>query len=262
MRTTKLTEDFLRDFKISSILEVKPRSGQKQVYIVEMGGEVFALKVIPTADDRIARELQIYDRFKDNPGIPNVISVEKYGDELVVIEEYIKGDDLSEVAYRYVNESNKVRRLISEISEILAPIWIEKCIHRDLKPNNIIIQENGRPIILDFGIARDLDDATITPTGFQPFTWNFGSPEQYFFKKELISYRTDFFCLGIIGYYLFTGKLPFGINRNLIATAFTGPQMVFDVKDEEMNFFLNSVLKFSVAERPRTVDHFNKLLRI
>ncbi|MDD2513025.1 MAG: hypothetical protein PHS71_07235 [Proteiniphilum sp.] len=57
----------------------------------------------------------------------------------------------------------------------------------NLWPNNIIIQENGHPIVLDFGIARDLDDETITPTGFQPFTWNFGSPEQYFFKRELIS---------------------------------------------------------------------------
>ncbi len=262
MRTTKLTQDFIKVFKINNILEVKPRSGQKQVYIVEIEGEVFALKIIPTADDRIARELQIYHRFKDNPGIPNIISVDKYGDELVIIEEYIKGDDLSKIAYSYLNDSYKVRCLISNISKILTPVWIQKCIHRDLKPNNIIIQENGYPIVLDFGIARDLDDETITPTGFQPFTWNFGSPEQYFFKKELISYRTDFFCLGIIGYYLFTGKLPFGINRNMIASTFISPQMVFDVKNEEMNIFLNSALKFSVAERPRSIDHFNKLLHI
>lgn len=260
MRTTRLTEEFCKYFKIDKIVEAKPRSGQKQVYIVEIGREIFALKVIPGADERIARELQIYDRFKDNPGIPKVISVEKYGDELVVIEEFIKGEDLNKIADTYINDSYKVRRLIADISEILTPIWIQKCIHRDLKPNNIIVQEDGKPIVLDFGIARDLDDETITPTGFQPFTWNFGSPEQYFFKKELISYRTDFFCLGIIGYYLYTGDLPFGRSRFSIAEAFTGPQKIFEVYNEEMNGFLNSALKFSVAERPRTIDQFNKLL--
>lgn len=262
MRATRLTEEFCKYFKIDNIVEVKPKSGQKQVFIVEIEREIFALKVIPGADERIARELQIYDRFKDNPGIPKVISVKKYGDELVIIEEFIKGEDLNKIAATYVNDSYRVRRLIADISEILTHIWIQKCIHRDLKPNNIIIQEDGKPIVLDFGIARDLDDETITPTGFQPFTWNFGSPEQYFFKKELISYRTDFFCLGIIGYYLYTGNLPFGKNRFSIAEAFTGPQKIFDVHNEEMNDFFNSVLKYSVAERPRTIDQFNKLLRL
>lgn len=53
--------------------------------------------MIPGADEGIVRELQIYDRFKANPGIPKVISVEKYGEELVVIEEFIKGEDLSKI---------------------------------------------------------------------------------------------------------------------------------------------------------------------
>jgi len=262
MRTTKLTEDFIQTFKISQILEEKPRSGQKQVYIVEIDGIIYALKVISTVDDRIVRELHIYDRFKDNPGIPKIISMNKYGDDLVLLEEFITGDDLNKISYEYVNDSYKVRLLIFKIAKILTPIWEQKCVHRDLKPNNIIIKKNGDPVVLDFGIARDLDDETITPAGFQPYTWNFGSPEQYFFKKELITYRTDFFCLGIIGYYLFTGKLPFGKNRDAIAATFNGQQIMYDVNDREMNEFLNSVLKFSVAERPRTIDQFIKLLCI
>lgn len=260
MRATRLTEDFCKFFQIDNIVETKPVSGQKQVYIVEIDSEIFALKVIPGLDERIARELDIYDRFKENHGIPKVISVQNYGDELVVIEEFIKGEDLSKISKTYKGDSYKIRRLIAYISEILTPVWIKKCIHRDLKPKNIIIKDDGKPVVLDFGIARDLDDETITPTGFQPFSWNFGSPEQYFFKKDLISYRTDFFCLGIIGYFLYTGNLPFGNNRFSIAEVFTRQQMKFDVGDKEMNIFLNSVLKFSVAERPRTIDQFNKSL--
>ena len=90
MRTTKLAEEFIKTFNIHEIIEEKPKSGQKQVYIVEIDDSIFALKIIPTADERIARELNIYERFKDNSGIPNVINVQTYGDELVVIEEFIE----------------------------------------------------------------------------------------------------------------------------------------------------------------------------
>lgn len=123
-------------------------------------------------------------------------------------------------------------------------------------------KNDGSPVVLDFGIARDLDDETITPTGFQPFSWPFASPEQYFYKKELISYRTDFFCLGIIAYYLFVGDLPFGRTRQAIADAFSTSQKNFNVHDEQMNVFLNAALKLSVSERPRTIEYFKTLLSI
>lgn len=262
MKTTKLADEFIKTFNIQRIIEEKPKSGQKQVYIVEIGSSIFALKIIPTADERIVRELNIYERFKENLGIPNIINVQKYGNELVVIEEFIEGNDLSLIASQYINDSNKIRHLISDIAYILAPIWNNRCIHRDLKPQNIIIKNDGHPVVLDFGIARDLDDETITPTGFQPFTWTFGSPEQYFFRKEQISYRTDFFCLGTIAYYLYTGTLPFGKSRSAVAESFMQPQKIYDLHNEEMNIFLNAVLKYSVAERPRTVEQFIKLLNI
>ena len=137
MRTTKLAEEFIKTFNIHKIIEEKPKSGQKQVYIVEIDGSIFALKIIPTADERIARELNIYERFKDNSGIPNVINVQAYGDELVIIEEFIEGNDLSHIASQYINNSNKTRHLIADIAHILAPIWDNRCIHRDLKPQNI-----------------------------------------------------------------------------------------------------------------------------
>jgi len=262
MKTTKLTDEFLSAFRIKKVVEEKPKSGQKQVYIVNIDDKIYAMKVIPSIDERIIRELNIYDKFKDNPGIPNVISKTKYGDELVVLEEFIDGDDLSKIAPLYKGESEKVRKLIFDITNILSPVWEKKCIHRDLKPQNIIIKNDGSPVVLDFGIARDLDDETITPTGFQPFSWPFASPEQYFYKKELISYRTDFFCLGIIAYYLFVGDLPFGRTRQAIADAFSTSQKNFNVHDEQMNVFLNAALKLSVSERPRTIEYFKTLLSI
>lgn len=262
MRTTILSEDFLSSFGISRVIEEKPKSGQKMVYIVEIEDTIYALKIMSVADERIKRELGIYERFKDNNGIPNVIKTEQYGEDLVVLEEYIEGDDLSKITDRYLGNSLKVRTLIANIAHILAPVWENKCVHRDLKPKNIIIKPDCSPIVLDFGIARDLEDETITPTGFQPFTWAYASPEQVAFKRDLISYRTDFFCLGIIAYHLYTGNYPFGKTQAEIVRTFTGPQISFDVSDELMNNFLNASLKFNVAERPRTIEQFLNILSL
>lgn len=257
--TTQLTSDFKQHFKIDKIVEQKPKSGQKQVYIVDIAGKRIALKIMPTNDERIQRELKIYDEFKDVENIPCVIDIQPYGDELVVLEEYIEGTDLCDKRVEYLNNSKLIRKLIFDMAQILEPIWSKGYIHRDLKPQNIIIR-NGQPVILDFGIARDLEDETITPTGFQPFSWPFAAPEQYFYKKDQISYRTDFFCLGIIAFFLFTGKLPFGNSKPVIAQKFNEDQIFFDVGDHDMNVFLNATLKYRVAERPRTIDLFLKNL--
>lgn len=261
--SSRLTEDFLTHFNIAEIIEQKPRSGQKQVYIVKVGHDIFALKIIHNNDERIIRELKIYEEFKDVDGIPLVKKIEKYNHELVLFEEYIEGKDLSKIAREYIGDSPKVRKLLHDIATILTPVWERNYVHRDLKPQNIIIKNNGSPVVLDFGIARDLEDESITPTGFQPFTWAFGSPEQLLFKKNQISYRTDFFCLGIIAHFLYTGELPFGKNRTEVANRFVkNREQKIDIGDGDLNIFLNASLKYTVAQRPRTIETFINNLKI
>ena len=110
--TTRLTEDFIDKFNIIEIIEQKAKSGQKQVFIVNIDGKLVALKIIPSIDERIVRELKIYDEFKENNGIPCILKVEKYGNELVVLEEFIEGSDLQDVRDDYMGDSSKVRTLI------------------------------------------------------------------------------------------------------------------------------------------------------
>jgi len=261
MGATKLTDNFLKTYEISDIIEEKPKSGQKQVYIVKIDNINYALKVISTVDKRIIRELEIYDKYKHLSGIPNIIRIDSYESDLIVIEEYIDGQDLNNICNSYLSDSLKIRKLIYDIATILTPIWKDKYVHRDLKPRNIIIRPDGTPVVLDFGIARDLDN-NITPTGRQPYSWPFACPEQLFDKKEQILYRSDFFCLGIIAFFLYTGKYPFGNSENDVAECFMKPQKTFDLNDKEINTFLNSVLKYNVAERPRTIEQFIKSLNI
>lgn len=262
MSTSNLSPEFQKALGISRIiLKLKP-SGQKQVYIVEINGFKRALKILPCADNRIERELKIYDEFANHEGIPKIIQTLQYSDEFVIVEEYIEGKELEDIKGQYLNNSLKVKQLMYNIIVILDPVWKKRYVHRDLKPNNIIITSEGNPVILDFGIARDLEDDSITPSGNQPFTPLFASPEQFDGKKELIGYRTDFFCLGIIAYYLFTGKFPFGTSKIEIAKCFQQDQITFNVGDVDLNNFLNATLSYSIADRPRNIDNLIMLLNL
>ena len=147
----------------------------------------------------------------------------------------------------------------------MKPFWerTPSIIHRDIKPSNIIIRPSGHPVVIDFGIARDLGDESITDTDQpQPGSWQFAAPEQYAAKKYLISYRTDFFSLGVLAYYLFYNKLPFGTTKETIAEKYNKNYLLYDTIDEcKLNPFFMETLKVLPAERPRTPDILLSLLQ-
>lgn len=261
MASIELTKELLKYFNISEYKQANP-GGQKTVFIVIINNKKYALKIINFADDRFEREVKICKQFDDNKGIPNIIRIEPFEKNTIIIEEYIEGNDLSELIKDYKGNEQKISQLINAIGTILIPVWNAKYVHRDLKPQNIRIRHNGEPVVLDFGIARALDDESITATGVQPYTWPFASPEQYSGQKNLISYRTDFFCLGIIAYYLYTNTLPFGNTRGEIFKAFQDDKLIVNSGNEYIDTFCNNVLKKNPSERPRKIELFLKLIEL
>ena len=259
MASLELSQKLIDHFKITKV-ETTKKGGQKKVFIVLIDGVKYAFKIINFADERIEREIKICEKFNSNKGIPSIIKVEQFEEDTIIIEEYIEGNDLTDLINEYKNDSAKVIDLIKQVSYILQPVWEAKYVHRDLKPNNIRIKTNGDPCVLDFGIARALDEESITSAGFQPHTLKFASPEQIEGKKEFISYRTDFFCLGIIGYHLFTGGYPFGSSKEKISSAFKNQNLSVNVTNPKLNIFCNNVLKYHPADRPRNFQSFIKNL--
>jgi serine/threonine-protein kinase len=91
--------------------------------------------------------------------------------------------------------------------EAMADIGI---VHRDIKPSNICIQEDGRPVLLDLGIAHSQDD-DITGTNEFPMTKRYAAPEQFDpSMKSRVDERTDLFQVGIVLFMCLTGRHPFG----------------------------------------------------
>lgn len=93
------------------------------------------------------------------------------------------------------------------------------------------------------------------------FSMMFYSPEQYAGDKDKISYRTDFFSLGALAYYLFYQKLPFGNSEEEVSQKFKSKNEAFDIDDGfKLKNFCSETMKFSPAERPRLINDIINLL--
>jgi len=254
--------DFLVHYKIEEFFRPEKKGGQKVVHFPVIDGIKQVMKIYPSGmDERFHLEMDIYKKFKGNPGLPVISKIDEYHGELLVFEEYVEGDTLSDIISSYTGDSNKIRKLILGICDIMAPIWKSKYVHRDLKPENIMIRPDGSPVVLDFGIARDLDGVSITATGLQPGTWKWASPEQYAGKKDMISYRTDFFSLGVVAYYLYHNNMPFGDKIDAIDVKFKSGDETYKIdKGCTLEKFIQESMRFSVAQRPRLVEDLIALL--
>ncbi len=96
---------------------------------------------------------------------------------------------------------------------------------------------------------------------FQPHSWPFASPEQLLGQKKHLSYRTDFFALGAIAYYLYYQNHPFGdVRDDVIAKMVAQDNQYATDKDCELNQFFEATLHFDVSARPRNVEKLKEAL--
>ena len=104
----------------------------------------------------------------------------------------------------------EVRRLLCEIADALSYAHLRGVIHRDIKPDNILLDgDTGRAIVTDFGIARAIEASTrLTITGNALGTPGYMSPEQAVGERE-VDGRSDIYSLGVLAYQMVTGRLPF-----------------------------------------------------
>ena len=121
--------------------------------------------------------------------------------------EFIEGQDLSSLAKEKLSYENSAA-IIYQACAALDAAHAEGVVHRDLKPQNIMVDKSGRVIVMDFGIARTTEiGAGMTNTGALIGTPDYMSPEQV--MGEHVDARSDLFAMGIIFYQLLVGALPY-----------------------------------------------------
>ncbi len=200
--------------------------------------------------------------FTDNPVTDEPLSEGLY----VSVEEYIDSVSLSSKILEFIGQPVEVIKLALGVVSGLRPLWEHqrKLVHRDIKPDNLLIASDGRIIIIDFGIIRETKAIGLTKEGFgqAPASIGYAAPEHIANDKDLVSFKTDFFSLGVVMYELISGKHPF-INRpnmdilELIdATEKIDPPTLFELgfANETQSNLVCEMMNKKPYLRPRTVD--------
>lgn len=143
----------------------------------------------------------------DHPNIVNIYDVGE-GSQPYIVMEYIDGMDLKE----YIKENHpipyhKVIDIMSQILDGIAYAHENNVIHRDIKPHNILIDQDGHVKITDFGIAVALSQNSITQTNSLLGSVQYISPEQA--RGNVVTKQSDIYSLGIVLYELLAGTVPF-----------------------------------------------------
>lgn len=209
------------DFELIRFLA---RGGMGQVWVAEdktLRREV-ALKLVlperiqPDSLERFAREARAGGRAQH----PNLVHTFSFGTDSGlswIAQELVPGgwtlkNTLTELRTRSVTPSSHystAARLLASVAEGVHAAHDVGVIHRDLKPQNILVAPDGTPKVTDFGLARLQGDSFHSRSGDIVGTWSYMSPEQVAGDSAAIDRRSDVFSLGVVLYELLTLRLPF-----------------------------------------------------
>jgi len=144
----------------------------------------------------------------EHPNIVPVLNAGREGAFYFVVRRYVEGTPLDRLAARGDPMAEaRVRRIARDVAEALAEAHRRHIVHRDVKPANIILTEEGAARLIDFGLARPLDAPAISSSGAVVGTPHYMPPEQC--DGDLLDARADVYALGATLYHLLAGRPPF-----------------------------------------------------
>lgn len=248
------------------ILALAGSGGMGQVYraIDERLSREVALKVLhpsgqsdPQRRRRLLLEARAYSILK-HPGVVSIYAVgEDHGMDFIAME-WIHGQTLAD---RLANAEASVADAVDiavQVAEALSAVHAAGLVHRDVKPQNVMVADDGTVTLLDFGIAKlrqgvdatTLDEAELTREGMAPGTMAYMAPEQAL--GEDVDQRADLFACGVLLYEMLAGQRPFqgatvaGVARQLLLA---DPQPLHEVRGDVPQALQAIVLK-ALAKKP------------
>src|SRR5467141_4204846 len=174
--------------------------------------------------ERFLREARTAAKLS-HPHIIPIFAVDEAGEFVFFAMAYVAGETLTErIQRRGPLGPSEAGRVLREVAWALAYAHSQGVVHRDVKPDNIMLEEaTGRALVADFGIAGLVRGAAGLDGGEVIGTPEFMSPEQAL--GEHVDARSDLYALGVVGYFALSGKLPFEASKasEVLAKQITEP---------------------------------------
>lgn len=190
--------------------------GMATVYQVRRAsdGQVLALKVLR---EQYAADAEFVERFQREAKAvselshPHMVRVFASGEDdgiHFIAMEFVEGEDLKRLLRRERRLPwSRAAEIAAQVCEVLEYAHAHGIIHRDIKPQNILLTKDGEVKVADFGIARAMSSATITQTGTVLGSVQYLAPEQA--RGSPVGRTADVYALGVVLYEMVTGSLPF-----------------------------------------------------
>src|SRR5918996_401567 len=223
--------ELLRDRVVSAIgshYELGSEIGRGGTSVVSRARDLrlnrpVAIKVLPpelaydpAIRSRFTREAQTSAQLSH----PHIVQIHDVGEReglAYFVMALVTGAGLATLRAREPRQPiDRLRHILCEIADALAYAHQRGVVHRDIKPDNILLeQDGGRAMVTDFGIARAIEGGTrLTVTGLAVGTPTYMSPEQALGERELDG-RSDIYSLGVLAYQMVTGRVPFGGGNSM-----------------------------------------------
>lgn len=201
---------------------------------------------------------------------PNIVNVHDVGLENninFIVMEYIKGKTLKQIIKENVRlNSVNTLEIAFQIAKALECAHKNNIIHRDIKPDNILITEDNIVKVADFGIAKVVDSATVSNLNRVIGSVHYFSPEQA--KGMSVDCRTDLYSLGIVMYEMLTGRVPYNSESSLsvaimhIQESIIPPNKVITDLPDTINQVILKVLEKEPINRYQTAKEMANILEI
>jgi serine/threonine protein kinase len=241
------------------------RGGMGAVYLAEqpgLGREVAIKELVPsaaadpTALKRFLQEAQVMAR-TSHPNLVQIHDFEQIGPANYIVLEYVRGKSLRDWLNRGEIPQPQVFAVMHGVLQALDYAHRHGIVHRDMKPENVLLSDEGMVKVADFGIARLTDDtgagSTATKTGTTVGTPQYMSPEQVASSK--VDGRSDLYSAGIMFYELIVGQPPFTASEadgpfTLMAKHVQAPPQPPSVHKPGLDMRLEEVILKSLSKRP------------
>lgn len=259
------------------ILEKLGVGGQGTVYKATDGklGRTVVVKVLPpelTAREanlrRFEREARLASSL-DHPNIATIFDLDEAEGHHFIAMQYVEGKNVRQLVNGHPLELRTTLLIAIQVTDALAAAHAREIIHRDIKSGNVMVTPSGQVKILDFGLAKLLDDTDdsskstihrtdLTEVGVPYGTATYAAPEQA--RGDRVDKRADIFSTGVLLYEMLTGTWPFRGKTTIDvrhAVLHDAPVPVAELRKEPIPARLQQILDHCIEKEPR--DRYQKM---